>query len=488
MSQLLIGWASSDVSPDRPTLLQGQFYARVSEGIGDPITATVLALEGARPDGTPDCAVLVSCDRVGIPAHLQQAVRDAAADRLPGVDLTKIFLNATHTHDAPGADMMTGYGFDHDPDKAGGKAPPDYGPDVMTGAEYTAFFAPRVADAVVQAWESRRPGGISRAFGHAVVGHNRRAVYMDGASRMYGKTAVEDFSHIEGYEDHSVDMLFTWDEGGALTGVAVNLACPSQVTEHLLVISADYWHETRLELRRRFGQDLFVLPQCAPAGDQSPHFLLYQDQEQMMRDRRGLSEREEVARRIARAVEDVYELARESAQADVPLQHVVKTVDLPMRKVTDEELAHSKAEVERLEAEQTADEKAESIRRTHVSRNRRVVERYENQGPDPMQPIELHVLRIGDVAMATNPFELFLDFGLRIKARSAAPQTMLVQLAAGSYGYVPTERAVQGKSYGAEVVSNLVGPEGGQVLVEETLRAIASLSGNQRVKGTHLGR
>ena len=32
-----------------------------------------------------------------------------------------------------------------------------------------------------------------------------------------------------------------------------------------------------------------------------------------------------------------------------------------------------------------------------------------------MVPVEVHVLRLGDVAMATNPFELFLDYGIQIK-------------------------------------------------------------------------
>jgi len=455
-----IGWGSCDVTPDRPTNLRGQFYVRIAEGVNDPLTATALAIEGTAPDGTPDQAVIVSCDRVGILASLQQAVRDAVAPRAPDMDVMKLFLHATHTHDAPGMTQ--------------GRYPPQ-GPEVMKPEEYAEFFTSRVADMIVQAWQDRRPGGISRAFGHAVVGHNRRAVYMGGASRMYGKTAVDDFSHIEGYEDHSVDMLFTWDKGGALTGLAVNVACPSQVEEHLLVISADYWHETRIELRRRFGQDVFVLPQCAPAGDQSPHFLLYGQQEQEMRERRGVTEREEIARRIARAVDDVYELAREAVQTDAPVQHVVKTVELPMRLVTDEELAHSHAEIKRLEAEQPADDKAACINHVHRFRHRAVIERYERQKTNTSLPIELHVLRLGDVAMATNPFELFLDFGLRIKARSRAPQTVLVQLACDTCGYLPTERAVQGKSYGAEVVSNLVGPEGGQVLVDETVRTINAM-------------
>ena len=35
---------------------------------------------------------------------------------------------------------------------------------------------------------------------------------MGGASRMYGDTAVDDFSHIEGYEDHAVQILCFYDQ------------------------------------------------------------------------------------------------------------------------------------------------------------------------------------------------------------------------------------------------------------------------------------
>ena len=43
---------------------------------------------------------------------------------------------------------------------------------------------------------------------------------------------------------------------------------------------------------------------------------------------------------------------------------------------------------------------------------------------------------------ATNPFELFLDYGMRIKGRSPALQTFVLQLTTPWCGYLPTERAV----------------------------------------------
>ena len=108
-----------------------------------------------------------------------------------------------------------------------------------------------------------------------------------------------------------------------------------------------------------------------------------------------------------------------------------------------------------------------------------VVQRFESQKTDPKPTceMELHVLRIGDAVVCTNPFELFTDYGIRIKARSKAVQTFVVQLAGVelSGSYLPTEKAVRGGGYSADVESNLVGPEGGQILVNRTVELIDSL-------------
>ena len=99
-----------------------------------------------------------------------------------------------------------------------------------------------------------------------------------------------------------------------------------------------------------------------------------------------------------------------------------------------------------------------------------VVQRFEEQktNPKPTCEVEIHALRIGDVAVCTNRFELFTEFGICIKARSKAVQTIVIQLA-GPGTYLPTEKAVGGGHYSAVIQSNLVGPEGGQVLVDRTV-------------------
>ena len=84
-------------------------------------------------------------------------------------------------------------------------------------------------------------------------------------------------------------------------------------------------------------------------------------------------------------------------------------------------------------------------------------------------------MRLGNIAIATNPFELFLDYGNQIKARSKAEQTFLIQLANGSEGYLPTKKAEEGGHYSAFISSWIVGHVGGEQLVRETLQDIHRL-------------
>jgi len=113
------------------------------------------------------------------------------------------------------------------------------------------------------------------------------------------------------------------------------------------------------------------------------------------------------------------------------------------------EVAAYKEKLEELKgSDPTSAEYSSAFRR--VGFNQRVVDLYEDQqqGKNLTLPVELHSLRIGDVALCSNRFEYFLDFGIRIKARSPAEQTFVIQLTADNNGvgtYLPTERAVGGK-------------------------------------------
>lgn len=100
----------------------------------------------------------------------------------------------------------------------------------------------------------------------------------------------------------------------------------------------------------------------------------------------------------------------------------------------------------------------------------------KEQGTEPLD-VELHAIRLDDLAICTNPFELYLDYGIRMKARSKATLTMVCQLAGDYCGYLPTDKAVAGGGYSAE--NYTVGPKGGMMLVDETVRRINEMWGNE---------
>lgn len=447
---LEIGWATRSITPTRPAMVQGQRHVRIGREAMDPITVTALALRGGAP---PDCAVFISCDLPFVLPALWQGVRDRVAGKAPELPPEKIVMHATHTHNA----MVMADGFYEYPGGA-----------VMTPDECNEFVIEQAADAAIAAWESRTPRRLGRAFAHAVVGHNRHAVYADGHAQMYGRTDNDQFRNIGGYEDHSLDILFTWEPDGTLAGAAIAIPCPAQVDESLSVFTADFWHDIRVDLRARFGEQFTVLPICSAAGDQSPHFLLYRREEEEMRRRRGVTERQEIAQRVGNAVQRALACAEPPTDNDAPFAHVTRELSLTPRYVSREERDWAQAEHNRW-----VEEKGEA-ESWFPQRLRTVVECFDGIQEAPPEDIEIHVLRLGDAVIATNPFELFLDYGLRIKARSPAAQTVLVQLA-GRGWYLPSERAVEGGGYGAMPAVSFVGPVGGRELVEATLETIGRL-------------
>ena len=459
--ELLIGTATADITPTLPVALDGQFHLRIAKTIETPLTANVIALESRDGTRSLDAAVMVSCDVVGIPAKTLAMLRGEVKKQLPGFDANKIFLNAVHTHTAPVIENNPIFSY---------QIPKE---GVLQPEEYEAFFVKRIAEAITKAWKDRNPGSVSWGMSHAAIAYNRRTVYADGSAVMYGNTNKPEFRNMEGIEDHDVNMLFFWNRNGKLIAMTVDVPCTAQEVEGRSAVNADYIHPVRERLKERFGPDLVVLGWIGAAGDQSPRPLYRKAAEERMIKLRNLSRLDEIARRIFNAVEETYETVEQDRYTDVQLVHKVESLTLPMRLVTEKEYAVSKVEHDKAAAMIAADPKAAEQQLARMTWNGDVLKRFENQKTDPKPTVqsEIHVLRIGDAVVCTNEFEMFTDYALRIEAQSRALQTFIIQLT-GAGSYLPTERAVAGGGYSAVAQSSEVGPEGGQILVDRTVKLI----------------
>lgn len=448
-SELRIGAATGDITPDKPVALDGQFKTRISKGIDSPLTASAVAIEGLAEGQKTDQVIFVSVDMIWIQPAILKLLRERLAASLPDFDGSKLILTATHTHTAPVG-------------QEGWYQIPTNG--VMQPAEFKTFLLERLEQVITRAWTNRQPGGVSWGLGSAAIGHNRRPVYADGTAQMYGPTAVPEFRGIENGADPGLETLFFWNGRQDLLAAGINVACPSQVKEHASTLSADFWHDVREQLYSGLSSNLCILGWPGAAGDISPHRVYYKAAEARMLKLRGVSLTQEIGRRISREVIDLHSVSRADIRTNLLFGHSVQTLTLPTRKVTEAEAANAEREIAEL--------KQKNSKSLKIGWHEATLKRYRNQDQNPTFNVEIHVVRIGDVALTTSPFELYQDFATQIKARSKAEQTLVLELTGGAAQYLPTTQAVAGGGYGAIAQSNTGGPEAGQMLVDRTVEMI----------------
>lgn len=356
----------------------------------------------------------------------------------------------------------------------------------MDEYEVLLFLSHRIAQAIRTAWENRAYGFFASEFGRAAVGMCRRVVYADGNAKMWGDTNKDDFTRLEGGNDSGVELLFFFDKSKHPSGILVNVACPAQVLEQRSMISSDYWGKLKRLIRERFGEHIFLLGLASPAGDQCPRDLVrWVDPETPIDDpnvaKRKASRRadpsmydiagtERIGKRLFYEINDAYERALNNLREGARFIHISETLALPLRKATEAERDEAERAIRTylnsLDGDIDYSDSAELFVYSGT------IQRFEEQQVMQTVEIELHTLRLGEMAIATNPFELFLDYGNEIRARSKADQTFLFQMSCGNMGYLPTSRAELGGHYSAYLSSGYVGHEGGKLLVEKTLERI----------------
>ena len=509
-NQIKIGWGRRSLNPGKAIAIPGQFHMRVSLGELNPVTVNALAI-----DNGEDSVIFVTADMVSFRYSILDIVLEKLKKIAPAVPGEKVIFSSTHTHAGPNA------------------AEKSYPCEIewMGKDEALDFLTNRIAEAIAEAWKNKTPGQIAYGYGFATVGHSRRVIYQDDVSKrpealakpglsvnghgvMYGNTNDTMFSHYEAGTDSFINIMYTFDAAGKLTGALINVPCPAQTNEHAWVLHAGFWHPVREKIRAKYG-DIGIIGQCGAGGDLSPRQLHYKAAElrryqlkypekyanlranplpypnQAEADKRRESDlldmlrAEDISERICAAFDEVLEWAARDKQSAPELKHQVRKVKLERRMFPEDIYKEECANYDKLmqqEWQQTGDKwadfKANSILASARARCLRVKEAYEKQNDNRELEVTVHTARVGGAAFVSNPFELFIDYMHRIQARSPFVQTFIVQLTAdkaGTCAYLATERAIANKGYSASPYCNNVSAAGGQQLVETTLKMLEEI-------------
>ena len=490
------GWAERNITPHKKVSLAGQFAERISEYVEKPLTVTAFVADSGKEQ-----MILVGTDLIAVGWNLVQEVRTRIGTKYPEIDPMKIVISAIHTHTGPVLSrtrrlkvsagtkgllqeyLTNGQQYVEKvnvTDNAG----------IATKEELYELVVGQIVDAIGSAWENRKAGSFANAFGRAAIGMCRRAVYSDGSAQMWGDTNQAVFSELEGGSDSGVELMYLFDETDKLTGIIANVACPAQCVQHRLFVSPDFWGEAKMLLRQRFGDDIYLLALCSAAGDQCPVDLIrWVEPESDVNDPNlkrsnppkrkadpsmfDLSGMRKAGKRLAREIIDVYEEGLDEKQTDIEFAHLVSDYQLPLRRATLAQALVAEKEIREYLKNKPGDLDYNDAANLQVYLG--TLLRMRVQETQQTLDTEVHVIRMGTVAIATNPFELFLDYGNQIRARSLAEQTFLIQLANGGEGYLPTEKAEKGGHYSAFISSGQVGHIGGDQLVRQTLKDIRTL-------------
>ncbi len=408
---LQVGAAMCVITPPLGSWQQGAGVTRKGERIRDELEANALYVTDGQ---TP--ILLVSCDLVGLDLEVVKPIRDAISNA-SGVPSRQVIITCTHTHSGPCL-IRTNY---HIP---------------VDGA-YIRQLSQKLVRMAGDAVATARPAKIGWGQGIAQIGFNRRVCWADGTHSMHGNTRRPDFAGLEGPDDPAHLAIFAVDLDGKPIAVAYHNTSHPTTFYGAGLFSADYADAARKIIRRELGR-IPVLYLNGAQGD----IAMANQIEPHREDRERRLER--IGKLLADETLRLYRKAKFHPR--IVLGHAYEDLQIAVRLPRAKQLAAAREVLQRVES-------GEEIAGMKLILAFGTVQLQERFGERPVDTMPIHVVRIGDVALVTQPCELYCQFGLDIKRRSPAPLTAVVGLADGYCGYCPTIAGILGGGYSGEPIS-----------------------------------
>ncbi len=416
------GAATSVITPSISADLKVRTSRPPATHVHDELHARCLVLDDDQAK-----LALVVCDLRHISAEVAESAKQII-EMTTGIPPQCVLISATHTHTSGGVSL--------DEDKS------------LAYYDYRAFLARRIADGVLRAHNQLEPAQIAWGVAEEPTQvFNRRWFLKPGSPPVYGAhDNVEVVDTNPGYKGlmkpaGPVDPQITFLSVRSTSGKPISLMAAyglhyvGGITPN--TISADYFAMFADRVGELLGADRHQDPPFVgimangTSGDVN-NLERYSDEELTKRGPQPKKKYQpfEKAREVANLCADKVMEAHKTLQwhDHVKLTSLQRTLTFERRYPTKEEVAWAESV------------KARRIKPMSTSRysTYSTVLAYASPEMPPTLDVVVQTHRIGDLAVAAMPFEVFAEIGLELKQRSPIRPLMNISIANGSHGYLPT--------------------------------------------------
>lgn len=445
------GAATSNITPPLGELIVGGWKPIPATNIHDELHARCLVLD----DGNVKLGIVL-CDNVGIPVEVFDRAKELVQEAT-GLPPSHLLLASTHTHSATTA-----------------RGPCKVIRETKL-TDYQKFLAQRISDGVRRAMAQLEPARIAWGrINEPSEVFNRRWHVLDTALltnpfggidrvRMNPPRGSAALDRPVGPTDPEISFISVQSRDGRPISLLANYSLHYVGGVRSGEVSADYFGYFANFIEKKLG-----------ASDQTPPFVGILSngtsgdvnninfQQPSKRKYQRYKKMQEVAEKIASRVHEAHQEL--SFHDWVPLGATEHRLPLKVRQPTPEMLEHF--------AKITSQENSDQ------SHSREVIYA-ERIGMLKNAPREIHVplqaVRIGDLGIAAIPFETFAETGLELKELGPFDQTFTIELANGSYGYLPTPEQHRLGGYETWLGTNFVEKEATTKIVAKLLEMFEGL-------------
>ena len=456
---LKAGAAAVDISPQAfPMNMPGGFSANPATSVHDPLHARALVLA----DGQTTLAWVV-IDNLGVPKKVVAEAKELAA-KATGIPVDHIMVSGTHSHSAvnPAED------------------PPVVGAKLSTAeanaAAYRQVMLEGVSQAIIRAHGALRPAGVgvsARPLPHEVF--NRRWFLKPGKMppnpfgeydqvKMNPGTSPDILDRPAGPTDPDISVLSVVDAKRKPLALFANYSLHYVGGTPAGQVSADYYGEFARLMPSRLGagEGFVAAMSNGTSGDINnvPFGVGRPPRAPFEQIRIVAGEAADVA---WQAVRDI-----PKHQTDAVLGVRQRLLTLKYRKPTKEQLLYAQAVL--AIKDQAALDRLPRLARDYAHRTLAAANR-----PEETVDVILQAFRVGDAVICGVPFETFAETGLELKQKSPFGRTIVVSIANGRHGYLPTPRQHELGGYETWLGTNHVQKDASEMVVRNLLEMMGEM-------------